>query len=60
MSLEDFQLIDSETSDSSIMRRDLLKIFHRQADSLKDSDQNIDFLFGGNNNYHQIGKGYGQ
>ena len=58
MSLEDFQLIDNEATDKSHMKRDVLKIYHQQAASLIYSDQNIEFIFGENNNYHQIGNAY--
>ena len=36
----------------------LQKINHRQGDQLNQSDQNIEFIFGENNNYHQIGNAY--
>ena len=36
----------------------LQKIYHRQGDQLNQSDQNIEFIFGENNNYHQIGNAY--
>ena len=36
----------------------LMKKYHRQGDQLNQPDQNIEFLFGENNNYHQIGNGY--
>ena len=58
MSLEDFQLLDNEPLDNSIIKRDFTKIYHRQGDQLNQSDQNIEFIFGENNNYHQIGSGY--
>ena len=58
MSLEDFQLLDNEPIDNSIIRRDFTKIYHRQGDQLNQSDQNIEFIFGENNNYHQIGNAY--
>ena len=58
MSLEDFQLLDNEPLDKSIIKRDFTKIYHRQGDQLNQSDQNIEFVFGENNNYHQIGNGY--
>ena len=58
MSLEDFQLLDNEPLDNSIIKRDFTKIYHRQGDQLNQSDQNIEFIFGENNNYHQIGNGY--
>ena len=58
MSLEDFQLLDNERLDNSIIKRDFTKIYHRQGDQLNQSDQNIEFIFGENNNYHQIGNAY--
>ena len=58
MSLEDFQLLDNEPLDNSITKRDFTKIYHRQGDLLNQSDQNIEFIFGENNNYYQIGNGY--
>ena len=38
--------------------RDFTKIYHRQGDQLNQSDRNIEFIFGENNNYHQIGNAY--
>ena len=58
MSLEDFQLLDNESIDNSIIKRDFTKMYHRQGDQLNQSDQNIEFIFGENNNYHQIGNAY--
>ena len=58
MSLEDFQLLDNEPIDNSIIKRDFTKIYHRQGDHMNQSDQNIEFTFGENNNYHQIGNAY--
>ena len=58
MSLEDFQLIDNETIDDSIIKRDYTKVYHNQGANLNDSNQNVDFIFGENNNYHQIGNAY--
>ena len=57
MSLEDFQLLDNEPFDNSIIKRDFTKIYHQQGAQLNQSDQNIEFIFGENNNYHQIGNG---
>ena len=54
MSIEDFQLVDIEPLGDSIIKRDFNEVYHRQGDQLKPSDQNIDFFFGKNNNYHQI------
>ena len=58
MSLEDFQLLDNEPFDNSIIKRDFLKIYHQQGAQLNQSDQNIEFIFGENNNYHQVGNSY--
>ena len=58
MSLEDFQLLDIEPIDNSIIKRDFNKIYHQQGAQLNQSDQNIEFVFGENINYHQIGNGY--
>ena len=58
MSLEDFQLIDNEPMDNSIVKRDYTKVYHQQRANLNDSNQNVEFIFGENNNYHQIGNGY--
>ena len=58
MSLEDFQLLDNEPLGNSVIKRDFTKICHRQGDQLNQSDQNIEFIFGENNNYYQIGNAY--
>ena len=58
MSIEDFQLIDNIEIDNSIIKRDFTKIYHQQGAQLNNPDQNIDFIFGENNNYHQIGNSY--
>ena len=58
MSLEDFQLLDNEPFDNSIIKRDFTKIYHQQGAHLNQSDQNIEFIFGENNKYHQTGNGY--
>ena len=58
MSLVDFQLVDDELIDNSIIKRDFIKIYHQQGAQLNDPDQNIEFIFGDNNNYHQIGNSY--
>ena len=58
MSSEDFQLLDNEPLDNSIITRDFTKIYYRQGDQLNQSDQSIEFIFGENKNYHQIGNAY--
>ena len=55
MSLEKFQLLDNEAFDNSIAKRDYLNIYHQQGAQFNDPDQNIEFIFGENNNFHQIG-----
>ena len=58
MSLDDFDLIDNESIDNSIIKRDFKKVYHQQGVQLNDPDQNIEFIFGDNNNFHQIGNSY--
>ena len=57
MSLGDFQLLDKEPIDNSIIKRDFLKVYRQQGAQLNQSDQNIESMFGENNNYIQIGNG---
>ena len=58
MSLEDCQILDKETIDSSIINRGFLKKKRQQAANLNDSDHKIEFLFGEKINFHQIGNAY--
>ena len=58
MSLEDFQLLDNEPIDNSIIKRVFLKIYHQQGGQLNQSDQSIEFIFGEKNKYHQVGNSY--
>ena len=58
MSLEDFHLLDNEPIDNSIKKRDFSKVYHHQGAQLNQSDQNVEFIFGESNNYHQIGNAY--
>ena len=58
MSLEDFQLLDNEPFDKSIMKRDFSENYHQQRAQLNQSNQNNDIIFGENNIYHQIGNAY--
>ena len=41
-----------------MIKRDFLKVYHQQGAQLNQSDQNVEFIFGENNNYHQIGNAY--
>ena len=56
--MEDFQLIDNEPIGNSIVKRDFTKVYHQSGANLNDSDQNVECIFGENNNYHQIGNAY--
>ena len=58
MSLADFQLIDNEQIDKSIIIKDFIKIYHQQGAQTKDPVQNIETFLGENINYHQIGNSY--
>ena len=58
MIFEDVQLLDNESIDNHTMKRDYIKIYHQQGAQLNDPDQNIEYIFGENNNYHQIGNSY--
>ena len=58
MSLEDLQLLHSEPFGNSIIERDFFKVYHQQGAQLNDADENIEFIFVENNNYHQIGNAY--
>ena len=51
-------MLDKEPLDNSIIKRVFTKIYHQQGAQLNQSDQNIEFIFGENNNYHQIAIGY--
>ena len=50
MSLVDFSLLDNEPFDNSMKKRHFTKVYHQQGAQLKQSDQNIEFIFGENNN----------
>ena len=45
MSLEDFQLLNNELFDKSIIKRDYSKVYHQYGAQLNQSDQYIDFRF---------------
>ena len=50
MRLENFQLKDDTSPDTSIIKREYENVDHEQGDQLKNSNQGIDFFFGENNN----------
>ena len=58
MCFEDFELIDNEPFDNSIVKKDFSKLYHQQRANLNDRDQNVEFIFGESNNYHQICNAY--
>ena len=58
MSLDDFQLLDNETDDNSMIQRVLSKVYHRQGARKDNFDQNIEIIFAENINYHQISNAY--
>ena len=58
MTHEDIQLIDKETTDNSITKRDFVNLYFQQGAQLNNSDQNIEFNFRDINKYHQIGNAY--
>ena len=58
MSLKGFQLIDNESLDNSIKKRDYSKLYHQQGALLNDPDQSVKFIFGENDNYHQVGNSH--
>ena len=58
MSLEDYQLLENNSIDNSVIERDFSKVYHQQGAQFDQPDQNIDLIFGKNNIYHQIGNGY--
>ena len=58
MSLEDFQVSDNEPVDNSNIKEDFLKVYHQQGAQLNQSNQNIEFILGENNNYRQNVNGY--
>ena len=58
MSAEDFQLIDNEKIDFSIIKRDFIKIYHQSGANVDAEISQINFSFGENHNFIQVGDGY--
>ena len=56
--LEDFQLLDGTTIDTSLFKRDQVKVYHQHGAQINDQNQGINLVFGENNDYHQISTGY--
>ena len=58
MSLEAFQSLVNEPIVNSNLKRDFLKVNHQKGAQLNQSNQNMDFVPGEINHYHQIGNAY--
>ena len=58
MSAEDFQLIDIEKIDDSIIKRDFIKIYHQSGANVDAENSQINFYFGENHSFIQVGNGY--
>ena len=58
MSAEDFQLIDTEENDDSIIKRGFIKIYHQSGANVDAENSQIKFYFGENHNFNQVGNGY--
>ena len=58
MSAKDFQLIDIEKIDDSIIKRDFTKTYHQSGVNVDAENSQIKFYFGENHNFIQIGNGY--
>ena len=58
MSANDFQLIDDEKIDDSIIKRDFIKIYHQSGANVDADNSQIKFYFGENHNFIQVGNGY--
>ena len=58
MSAEDFQLMDDEKSDDSIIKRDFIKNYHQSGGNIDAENSQIKFYFGDNHNFIQVGNGY--
>ena len=58
MSAEDFQLIDIEKIDDSIIKRDFIKIYHQSGANVDAQNSQIKFYFGENHNFIRVGNGY--
>ena len=58
MSAENFQLIDDEKIDDSIIKRDFIKNYHQSRANVDAENSQIKFYFSENHNFIQVGKGY--
>ena len=58
MSLDCFRFLDNETFINSIVKRGFSKNYHQHGEILSDLDQNVEFSYGENNNFHQCGNSH--
>ena len=58
MSAIDFQLLDDEKIDDSIIKRDFITIYHQSGFDVNNENSNNNFYFGENHNFIQVGNGY--
>ena len=58
MSAVDFQLVDDKKTDDSVIKRDFIKIYHQSGADVNNKNSNINFVFGKNHNFVQVGNGY--
>ena len=55
MNAEDFQMIDTEKNDDSIIKRDFKKIYHQFGANVHAENLQIKFYFVENHNFIQVG-----
>ena len=58
MSAVDYQLIDEEKQDDSIIKGDFIKIYHQSGDNVNSENSNIKFYSGENRNFIEVRNGY--
>ena len=58
MSAEDFQLIDNEKIDDSVIKQDFIKIYHQSGANVDAENSQIKFHFGENHNFNKVDNGY--
>ena len=60
MSAEDFQLIDTEKIDDSIIKRDFIKVYHQSGANIDAESSQTKFYSNENHNFIQVGNGYSE
>ena len=58
MSAEDFQLIDIEKYDDSMIKRDFIERNHQSGANVDAENSQVKLHFGENHNFIQVGNGY--